>query len=342
MPAFDLVTAVPVFLACAVVIAVAGTRMTRLADVLADRTGLGEALIGGVLLGVATSLSGTVTSVTAALDDQASLAVSNAVGGIAVQTVFLALADLTYRRANLEHAAASATNLVQAALLIVMLSLPLAAAVAPEVALFAVHPVTPVLVAVYIGGLRLADSVRENPMWVPRQTRELRVDTPEDRSFEGPGTPALVFRFTLLLAVLGVAGWLVARSGLAIAAATGLTQSFVGALMTATATSLPELVTTLAAVRRGALTLAVGGIIGGNTFDVLFLVASDLAYRPGSVFHAIGPAEVFLLVWAIAMTAVLLLGLLQRQRRGVGRIGFESVGLIAIYLAGVAIQAYGI
>ena len=342
MPAFDLAIAVPVFLTCAVIIAVAGTRMTRLADVLADRTGIGEALIGGVLLGVATSLSGTVTSVTAALDDQASLAVSNAVGGIAVQTVFLALADLTYRRANLEHAAASATNLVQAALLILMLSLPLAAAVTPEVALLAVHPVTPVLVAVYIGGLRLADSVRANPMWVPRQTRELRADTPDDRSFEGPRTPALILRFTLLLAVLGVAGWLVAGSGLAIAAATGLTQSFVGALMTATATSLPELVTTLAAVRRGALTLAVGGIIGGNTFDVLFLVASDLAYRPGSVFHAVGQAELFLLVWAIAMTAVLLMGLLQRQRRGVGGIGFESVALIVIYLAGVAIQAYGI
>lgn len=342
MPAFDLATAVPVFLVCAGVIAVAGTRMTKLADVLADRTGMGEALIGGVLLGVATSLSGTVTSVTAALDDQASLAVSNAVGGIAVQTVFLALADLTYRRANLEHAAASATNLVQAALLIVMLSLPLAAAVTPAVSLFAVHPVTPVLVAVYIGGLRLADSVRANPMWVPRQTRELRADTPEDRSFEGPRTPVLILRFTLLLAVLGVAGWLVAGSGLAIAAATGLTQSFVGALLTATATSLPELVTTLAAVRRGALTLAVGGIIGGNTFDVLFLVASDVAYRPGSVFHAIGRAELFLLVWAIAMTAVLLMGLLQRQRRGVGSIGFESVALIVIYLAGVAIQAYGI
>ena len=342
MPAFDLTIAVPVFLASAVVIAVAGTRMTNLADVLADRTGLGEALIGGVLLGMATSLSGTVTSVTAALGDQPSLAVSNAVGGIAVQTVFLAIADLTYRRANLEHAAASATNLLQAAMLILLLSLPLAAAVTPPAAVFGVHPITPVLVAVYIGGLRLADSVRENPMWMPRQTRELRADRPEKRSFEGPGTPRLILLFVLLLGILGVAGWLVARSGLAIASATGLSQSFVGAMMTAVATSLPELVTTLAAVRRGALTLAMGGIIGGNTFDVLFLVASDVAYRPGSVFHAVGRPELFLFVWAIAMTATLLLGLLQRQRRGVGSIGFESVALIVIYGAGVAIQAYGI
>jgi cation:H+ antiporter len=43
-----------------------------------------------------------------------------------------------------------------------------------------------------------------------------------------------------------------------------------------------ELVTTIAAVRRGALQLAVGGIIGGNTFDTLFLTAADVSYREGS------------------------------------------------------------
>jgi Ca2+/Na+ antiporter len=56
-----------------------------------------------------------------------------------------------------------------------------------------------------------------------------------------------------------------------------LSASIVGAPVV---TSLPELVTTLAAVRRGALQLAVGGIIGGNTFDTLFLTISDVGYRP--------------------------------------------------------------
>jgi cation:H+ antiporter len=291
---------------------------------------------------VATSLSGVVTSITAALDGQASLAVSNAVGGIAAQTVFLAIADVAYRRANLEHAAASPTNMLQAALLIVMLALPLLAATTPDFAVFAIHPITPVLIAVYVGGLRLADSVRANPMWVPRKTQELRADSPDEDSFKGPSTPVLVATFTGLLLVLATAGWAVARSGLVIADATGLSQSFVGALMTAVATSLPELVTTLAAVRRGALTLAVGGIIGGNTFDVLFLVASDVAYREGSVFHATGESEIFLMAWAIAMTATLLMGLIKRQRERFGGIGFESTALLVIYAAGIAVQAWGI
>jgi len=327
------------FLACAGVIAVAGTRMSALADRLADRTGLGEAIVGGVLLGVATSLSGVMTSITAAADGNASLAVSNAVGGIAAQTVFLAIADLFYRRVNLEHAAASALNLMQLGLLILMLALPLAAALTPEVALYAVHPVTPLLVVAYITGLRLTKRAQDEPMWQPRRTRETRHDEPDADSFEGPSTPVLLAGFAALAAILAAAGWTVAKTGVIIADATGLSHSLVGALFTATTTSLPELVTTVAAVRRGALTLAVGGIIGGNTFDVLFLVGADVAYRDGSVLHAVGERDLFLLVWALVMAATLLLGLLRRERHGPGGIGFESLSLIGIYVAGVAIQA---
>lgn len=96
----SLAVAVGLFAASAVVILLAGTRLTAVADILAERTGLGEAVVGAVLLGAATSLSGIVTSVTAAADGRAELAVSNAVGGIAAQTVFLAVADDVYRRAE--------------------------------------------------------------------------------------------------------------------------------------------------------------------------------------------------------------------------------------------------
>ena len=69
---------------------------------------------------------GTVTSVATAAQRHPEFAVSsNAVGGIAAQTAFLAIADILYRRANLEHAAASLTNLTQSGTLILLLSIPL-------------------------------------------------------------------------------------------------------------------------------------------------------------------------------------------------------------------------
>ena len=110
--------------------------------------------------------------------------------------------------------------------------------------------------------------------------------------------------------------------------------------MTAIVTSLPELVTTLAAVRAGAPQLAVGGIVGGNMFDVLFVAATDFAYRDGSIYHGIAGGELFWYSVLILMTAVLLIGMLSRERQGPGGIGWELSLLLAIYAAAVSIQLW--
>ena len=91
-------------------------------------------------------------------------------------------------------------------------------------------------------------------------------------------------------------------------------------------------VTTIAAIRRGALQLAVGGIIGGNMFDVLFLSASDIAYRDGSIYGAIDASSRFWVLTAIIMTLILLLGLIRREKSGPGNIGFESVAVLSVYV----------
>lgn len=322
-------------------IAVAGVRMTTQADIIADRTGFGEALVGGVLLGASTSLSGTVTSVAAAADGHAVFAVSNAIGGIVGQTAFLAIADIAYRHANLEHAAASITNLAQSATLVLLLSIPLLAGTLPPVTIFGIHPATVALIVVYVWGVRLASSMRRGPTWQPHDTNRTRHDVPNDAdSRQAPRTSVLVLRFALLSVGVGFAGWIIAKTGLQISARTGLSESLVGALFTATTTSLPELVTTIAAVRRGALQLAVGGIIGGNTYDVLFLALSDIAYRDGSIYHAIDLGAQFWIVLAILMTAVLLLGLLRREKHGFANIGFESATIIALYAGAIGVRAW--
>lgn len=341
MPDFDLSlpTAIALFLLAAAVVGVTGTRIVGIADRIADRTGLGEALVGGMLLGGATSLSGVVTSVTAAAEGYPQLAISNAIGGITVQTAFLVIADMVYVRANLEHAAASLTNLVLGALLIALLAVPLVATTAPPWGVvYGIHPVTFVLFGAYLLGMRLAGASRNEPMWRPRSTVETRLDTPAEDSGGGPVLTRLLIRFALLALIVGSAGFVLARLGMVISDRSGLSQSLVGSLMTAVATSTPELVTTVAAVRRNALTLAVGGIIGGNTFDVLLVALSDIGYRDGSIYHAIAQRELFLFVLGILMTAVLLLGMLRRQRYGIGRIGFESFIVLLLYLGGVAIQ----
>lgn len=327
------------FAVATLVIGVVGTRLARIADRLADVTRLGEAIFGAVLLGASTSLPGIVTSVTAAAGGYAELAFSNAVGGIAAQTVFLVIADMSYSKANLEHAAASVANMMQGALLLILLSAVVAIMGAPPATWFSVHPGSIGLLVAYIFGVRLIGAARKGATWRADRTAETVEDKPDDGAPEPTRreTVSLWTQFAVFAVIIGTAGYVVAETGAAIAKRTGMSQSVVGALFTAVSTSLPELVTAVAAVRQGALTLAVGNIIGGNSFDILFLSFADIAYRGGSLYHAVGDRQIFILAATGVMTGVLLLGLLRREKRGIANIGFESFLVLLLYIGAMLV-----
>ncbi len=322
------------FLLAAGMITIAGWRMAKVADRLADRTGLGEAVIGAVLLGGSTSLADIMASVVAAAENYPELAVSNALGGVAAQTAFLAVVDLTYRRANLEHAAASSATLMQAALLCTLLTIPLLAGGTPDVVVLGVHPATILLVVIYVYGIVLVSRAGQSPMWSPARTRETIVDV-ADETARRMSLRGLLAEFVILALLLGSSGWLVAQTGIAVSVLTGLSETAVGALMTAVATSLPELVTGIAAVRQGALTLAVSGIIGGNAFDTLLVALSDIAYRGGSIYHVLTPRQTYLVALTIFLTGVALMGFIRREKFGLAGIGLEGVVILVGYTGGM-------
>ena len=317
-------------------IVVTGVRLATCADVLAERTGLGQAFMGAVFLGATTSLPGITASVAAAGGGRPDMALSNALGGIAVQTLFIVVADLAHRESNLEHAAANESVLVQSALLLVLLALLLAACLGPEISLGPIHPATLLLPLAYALGLRSVRASHVYPMWQPRATGMGRVRQ------VAPGHRAAAQSNAALwsqLAVAGTAavfaGWGLTRVAQQLADHYQLPESVAGGLITGVVTSFPELVIAVAAVRNGALTLAVAGVVGGNAFDTLFAALSDAAYLSGSIYHRASPQTLFLLTLALLMNAVLLLGLLRRQSRGLANIGFEGVLVIALYALGV-------
>jgi len=340
MPTIDLWIAVLVVVIAATGILIVGPRLAGIAETLAERTGLGQAVTGALLLGLTTSLPGSVTSVTAAIGGHAELALANGLGGIAVQTAFLAIADLFHRKANLEHASASPSNMFQLTLLMLLLGLTLSAFATPGYVLFGVHPVSILLFIVYIFGMRIARQVHTAPMWKPEHTPE----TAEEDETSGDRDTRTTARLWLLAiiygAILTACGIGLTIAATSISSHTGISESFIGAIGTSTLTSLPELVTAVAAVRRGALALAVGDIVGGNSFDTLFAAVSDIAYRDGSIFAAVGNREMFLTVLPLIMSAVLLMGMLRREKRGPAGIGVESIVLLVLYLAGMTVVAF--
>lgn len=335
LPGESLELAVGVFILAAFFILVGGVRMARVADELADRTGMGEAIAGAIFVGGATSLPGLMTTTLTAWNGLPTLSVSNAIGGIAVQTLWLVVADFTHRGSNLEHAAASSDNLIQGGLLIVLLSVPLLAMNSPPIDFWGVHPASLALVVLWVFGMRLVRRGHRRPMWYARHTSDTIEEEPDDNA-SSLSLKRLWVEFTVLAGVMAGGGYALSASGSTLTELTVLSESVVGGIFTGASSSLPELVVCVAAVRRGAITLAFSNIVGGNCLDTLFLFFADLAYREGSIYHAVALSQEYFISLTVFMTGALLMGLVHRERRGFLGIGFESGLILLAYVAGVA------
>lgn len=138
---------------------------------------------------------------------------------------------------------------------------------------------------------------------------------------------------SLAIVVLGV--WL-ASLGDRIAAVTGLGESFIGALLLAATTSLPEAVAALAAIRLNAVDLAVSNIFGSNIFNLAILGVYDLAYFRGNLWTNISQVHIFTTIVAIVMTSVAIVGLIYRAARPARLyITWDGLALAALYISGM-------
>jgi len=203
---WSLAVSVTAFLLAGAVTVAGAIRMAALGDLLAQRTGWGQAIFGAVFFGATSSLSGIVVTAVAAASDEPALAYSNAVGGIAAQTLAIAVADSFYRRANLEHAAASLTNILFGCLLTVLLLLVVLAAYVPAGTVLGVAPVSVLMVGVYLGGLSLIRRNAKEPMWQAVHTRGTQTEDVDTADRDQRATPKVWLEFILVGAVVSSGG----------------------------------------------------------------------------------------------------------------------------------------
>lgn len=333
--------AVAVFVVATAVVVVVAPRMAAVSEGITSRTRLGAALFGAVFLGASTSLPGIVVTVSAAVGGKAELAAANALGGIVAQTMFLALADIAYGGGALQRAAVSRKSTAQLALVAGLLALVVVAMGAPK-AVIGIHVTTPLLVAGYLGGIFVIRQIpaRESDNGgvaeasttdVPAEVERLEDEKSEDGRTHGVSLRGLWTRYAVFLVALAASGLALVWSVEPIAAALGLQLAAAGGVLTALATSSPELLTALAAARRGSLRLAVGDIAGGNAFDVLFLAAADAAVL-GALYPALGSIHVLMAGVALLLNAVLLMGFIRRGRAVGGNIAPESIVVLVVYV----------
>jgi cation:H+ antiporter len=116
-----------------------------------------------------------------------------------------------------------------------------------------------------------------------------------------------------------------------LAEVTGLGQTFFGTLFVALSTSLPEVVVSIAALRIGAIDMAVGNIFGSNLFNVGILALDDLFYTPGSLLAAIETSHSIAVMAAMIMTAIAIVGLTYRSDSKRLFVAWDSVGIAVVY-----------
>ncbi len=324
------------FAACAALIARAGFVLSRSADRLAEAHGWGRGWVGLAMLATVTSLPELASGISAvAWVGAPNLAVGNALGACVVNLGFLVVVDALQRRQPM-YRSASATHLLSAGFGVVMLGFVamglLIAERAPALLHVGLH--SPVLLALYLVALRAVHAHEQQALAARATDAAAGPDTAQTRREWRRFAAAAA-------AVLAVGAWLPEVAD-GLARSLGLSRSFVGTVFMALATTLPEMAVTLAALRLGALDMAIGNLLGSNLFNMLVLAIDDLFYTRGPLLAAAAPVHAGTAVTALVMTGLVIVGLVMRPQGRVLRVlSWVSIGLVAAYAINAALVYLG-
>jgi cation:H+ antiporter len=317
------------FAACAVLIGVAGARLSRYGDRIAEATGASRTWVGVILLASVTSLPELVTGLSAAAIASApDLAIGDVLGSCAFNLLILAAVDLVDRREPV-YTRAGVGHILSAGFGIILLGIAGLGVVGPALGsrlrVGTIGPATPVLVLVYLVAMRT----------VFRYERRQRSEYLEETAARADALSArqLAWRYALWACVVVGGGIWLPFIGARIADVMHWERSFVGTLLLAFATSLPEIVVTMTAARLGAVDLAIGNLLGSNLFNLFILALDDVAYTHGPILEAGSAVHLATVVTGTMMSGVAIVGLLYRPRGRIFRAaGWTSVALAALYL----------
>ena len=315
------------FAACMAIIGVAGPILTRNGRHIALLTGMPIGWAGLVMLATATSLPELYTGISSvALAHAPNIAMGDALGSCMFNLVMLVVLDAlsreepVWRRIDQGHILTAAFGVI---LIGFVGALVLVARDGFDFRIGHISVYSPFLALLYFVAMRAVYFYERR---APHQTEPAQPD----------GDISLgqaIVRYAFAALVLGAVGAWLPFAGLAVAEAMHWNTAFVGTLFVAAATSLPELVVTIAALRLGSTDLAIGNLLGSNLFVILVIVFDDLLYQQGPLFSAVSPSHAVTAFAGSIMSGILIIGLLYRPgNRFFGVIGWISLSLLAVYL----------
>lgn len=312
------------FVLAAIVIVVSANYLAKYGNVIAVRTRMGGMFIGILLLAAATSLPELLTSLSSIQQNTPNIAAGNLFGSCAFNMLILAFLDLLYHNQRILRKAFK-RHALTGSLAVLMIALVLYFMVANiDIKIGWVGLDALIIIGAYIVSVKIISVDQKTEI----QTED---EIPED-------TPKLwvgIVGFLAAAGVLVVATPIMVESSAEIAEITGVGTSFVGSTLVAIVTSLPEIVTTIAAVRIGASDMAIGNLFGSNMFNMFALGLTDLFYTDGRYLAIIDPSFLLVGMIGLLMTIIALVGNLANLERRIFTLEVDSTLLFILYITGM-------
>jgi len=316
------------FIVCTSAIVYSGTKLAKYGDIIAEKTGMGRAWIGVVLMASVTSLPELVTGISsvtyAGVPD---IAVGDVLGSCVFNMLILALLDAAHRtqplsaKAHYGHVLSAGFGILL--LGIVAIGLLLGSRI-PSTGWIGLY--TPVVIGVYLIAIRLVY------FYEKRQIAAFIKEMAVELQYVKIKTETAIVHYSINAIVVIISAIFLPKIGEAIAETTGLGQTFVGNIFIAVSTSLPEVVVSIAAVKMGAINLAVGNLFGSNIFNIFILGIDDLFFAKGPILSFVNQNHVISGLSAIAMTAIAIIGLTYRAERKKLFLAWDSAGMVLIFV----------
>jgi cation:H+ antiporter len=317
------------FTVCAFIIVFSGAKLSLYGDIIANKTGISGSWIGLILLASVTSLPELIIGISSlTLADVPNIAVGDVFGSCVFNLTILIVLDFLLRGESL-YRRASHSHILSAGFGVVLIGFAgLNVLLNDKTMVFNIGHIgayTPVIILLYLIAMR-AVFVHERA-----QLREF-VEEIADR-YPTITLRQASFRYALAAVFIIAAGTYIPFVSAQLAEAMGWHETFVGTIFVAAVTSLPELTVTIAALRIGALDMAIANLLGSNLFNIAILAFDDLIFLKGSLLSHISPMHAFSALSAVIMTGVVIIGLVYRPNtRLFMSVGWISLSLFTLYL----------
>jgi cation:H+ antiporter len=314
------------------VIGVAGVKLSRYGDVIAEKSGMSRGWVGLILLATVTSLPELVTGLSSVTVAQVpDIAVGDILGSCVFNLLIIVVLDFLYRKESI-YTRARQGNVLSAGYGIALIGftgfnlLLYRAGAFPSLGHVGLY--SPVILLMYGLAMRSLYAYEKAKL---SEYVEDRVELHPEMSLK----QAVKGYVLASVAVVAAGIWLpfIAKD---LAAVMGWEQSFVGTLFVAAVTSAPEVVVTVSALRMGAVDLAIGNLFGSNLFNIAILAIDDLFYLPGPLLANVSLVHATSAFSAMMMSGLAVVGLVLRPVSRVFRtVSWISLLLLVIYFLNI-------